>query len=68
MKVEKTIKVTLEDEEIKALKTLSNVTCQGVNCEYCPYYYGYKEDRDRKKHCLCYMANKVLLKVGGENE
>lgn len=61
MKVEKTIKVTLEDEEIKALKTLSNVKCNGVNCGDCPYNVG-------TKHCLCYMAKKVLLKVGVQDE
>lgn len=65
MKVEKTIKVTLEDDEIKALKLLSNVKCNGIGCEDCPYVFRF---RDGKDHCLSHTATKVLLKVGGENE
>ena len=46
------VKVTFNDNELEALKTLANVDCSEIDCADCPFEINAREHDGCVKHCI----------------
>ena len=63
--MKRVVEVTLDPEEIKKLKDVSDINCSGIPCGECPYNIPDNDLESYPSRCFVSIVDRVISQGGG---